>query len=919
VNAPVHGSFEIVIVAASAFLDNVARRIVTAHRNALPNLTALTLLVTPRAAPALRDAIVRAARAQGATALMLPRMTTLRDWANEVDLPSVKITSDAERVLDVFSVLKKQKLFSATETLALSHELVRLADELTDQLVALPQSPDEHARALARAYGIAKQNSHFSFEAQLTYEIWRTLADAGGKTMDRATRYGLQLAKLVEAARDPLYVIGLAGYTRRELAFFNAYGKSTCVVQFTSPVNAEITSDRESFFADAFVGAPGGAKVRSAQPIVVADNVQCYSARDVEDEATAALCTIKSWLVSGKRSIAVIAFDRRAARRLRALAERDAILMADEIGWPYSTTLSATAVMRWLEAKRDGFYYQTLLDLLKSPFIFADLFDEWGRDKLTRAVVVIERAIHRAGVVSGLLRVREALVRHAGEHGINIDDALRLLDRLIAADRAFATQRRPAAMWMQTLAEALATLGLDEGLQRDAAGAGLLDATSTINLSMSEWADWLRTRLEESRFRDTTIDSSIVITSLEATRFRTFDAVLLLGAAANNLPGAATHAGIFNQSVRRTLNLPTQAERSVDITQDLFGVLSRSASVWISWQGQHPREPQLASPWVSALLLAAKRGGANLFARLEMSTLQTPLLGRTSEGIASIPAPIVEFQQVPRKISASGYQQLVDCPYQYFAQSILKLRETDELAEEMEKRDFGEMVHDILNRFHQKIPAVAVMPMEDAKRALLDETAFVFADALAQNFIAHAWRLQWESAIDTYLVWQLKREAEGWQWQAGELKSGFEFMLDNGEMLRVEGRIDRLDVNGEHAGVIDYKARNPNALKQKLNQAGEDVQLGVYAALAEAINPEQSVSDAAYLAIDRDKVEKISHPNAETAGAENMQRLHIMFDALYAGARLPAQGADSICERCAVRGLCRKDYWQPVVSVLPDA
>ncbi len=917
-NASVHGSLETVTLAASEFLEDVARHIVIAHREVLPNLAALTLLVTPRAAPALRDAIVRAARAQGATALMLPRMTTLRDWANEVDLPSAKITSDAERVLDVFSVLKKQKLFSATETLALSHELVRLADELTDQMVALPQSPDEHARALARAYGIAKQNSHFSFEAQLTFEIWRTLADAGGKTMDRATRYGLQLAKLVEAARDPLYVVGLAGYTRRELGFFNAYGKSARVVQFTSPVNAEITSDRESFFVDAFVGAPGGAKVRSAQPVVVADNVQCYSARDVEDEATAALGNIKSWLVSGKRSIAVIAFDRRAARRLRALAERDAILMADEIGWPYSTTLSATAVMRWLEAKRDGFYYQTLLDLLKSPFIFADLFDEWGRDKLAYAVLAIERVIHRAGVISGLLRVREALVRHAGEREINVDDALLLLDRLIAADRAFATHRRPAAMWMQTLAEALATLGLDEGLQHDAAGAGLLDlltiakeevAASAINLSMSEWTDWLRTRLEESRFRDTTIDSSIVITSLEATRFRPFDAVLLLGAAANNLPGAASHAGIFNQSVRRTLNLPTQAERSVDITQDLFGVLSRSASAWISWQGQHPREPQLASPWVSALLLAAKRGGANLFAKLPMPMLQTLLLGRVSGGIASTPAPVVEFQQVPRKISASGYQQLVDCPYQYFAQSILKLREVDELAEEMEKRDFGEMVHDILHRFHQKIPAVTAMSIEDAKRVLLAETALVFADSLAQNFIAHAWRLQWESAIDTYLAWQVKREAEGWRWQAGELKSGFEFMLDNGEMLRVEGRIDRLDLNGEHAGVIDYKARNPGALKQKLNQAGEDVQLGVYAALAEAINPEQGVSDAAYLSIDRDKVEKISHPDAETAGADNMQRLHIMFDALYAGARLPAQGADSVCERCAVRGLCRKDYW----------
>jgi ATP-dependent helicase/nuclease subunit B len=961
VNAPVHGSFEIVAFSASEFLDDLSRYIVTAHRDALPNLTDLTLLIAPRGAPALRAAIARAAHARGAKALMLPCITTLRDWAAEADVPNSKMASDAERVLDVFAVLKKQKLFSAGETLALSHELVRLGDELTDQLVTLPKSLDEHARALARAYGIAKQNSHFSFEAQLTYEVWRTLADVGsqtqGQSIDRATRYGLQLAKLVESARGPLYVVGLAGYTRRELAFFSAYAKTAKVTQFVSPLQPSesadkftngFTNSRELFFANAWAGAPGG-PTHSFAAAADVPPIECFSARDVEDEASAALNIIKSWLVAGKRSIAVVAFDRRAARRLRALAERDAILMADEIGWPYSTTLSATAVIRWLEAKRDGFYYQTLLDLLKSPFIFADLLlgssTDWSRDRLSRAVLLIERAIHREMVVSGLLRVREALVRHTLDSdagattNTNAEDSFALLDRLIAADRAFATTRRPATAWIETLAATLVTLGLDQGLQRDTAGVGLLQllaqtkedvASSTINLSMSEWTDWLRMRLEESRFRDATIDSSIVITSLDATRFRTFDAALLLGAATTNLSGTATTAGVFNQSVRRTLNLPTQAERSVEITQDLFGLLCRSTSVWISWQGQHPREPQLAAPWVSALLLAAKQRDVNLFAKSAVALshgygpARTPLSVRSSGHMLSSPAPIVEFEQVPRKITASGYQQLIDCPYQYFAQSILKLREADELTEEMEKRDFGEMVHDILNRFHQKIPDVSTVPLDDAKAALLAETAIVFANALAQNFIAHAWRLQWESAIDAYLVWQTKREAEGWRWQAGELKSCFDLPLDNGEILRVEGRIDRLDLNDEHTGVIDYKARNANALKTKLNCAGEDVQLAVYAALAEGLHPERAVTDAAYLAIEKADVKKIGYPDPETAGAENMQRLHIMFDAIYAGARLPAQGADAVCERCAVRGLCRKDYWPEVAEDIvvedkPDA
>lgn len=919
-------SIKTVALNASEFLDDVARLIIEQHHGELPRLNALTVLIAPRAAPALRAALSRAARARDVQTLMLPRVTTLRECVGEVDVGVAKITPESERVLDIFAILKKQRWFSASETLALSQELVRLADELTDQLIALPRSLDEHAHILARAYGVAKQNTHFSFEAELTYDVWRTLAEASAQTMDAATRYGLQLAKLANQAQGALYVVGQGGYAKREQAFFAAYARQSPVTIFVEPVpRHDCANAREKFVAMAFADAPGAPMQAAISATALApQNLHCYRARDVEDEARAALNTIKQWLATGKRHIAVVALDRLAARRLRALAERDAILMADEIGWPYSTTLSATAVMRWLEAKRDGFYYQTLIDLLKSPFIFADLQETWGKPRVKTAVLVIERAIHHVGVIAGLNRVYEALKHFSSVSETMHEDAFVLLERLIEADRAFTNARKPAALWLQALQKSLSTLGLQQGLARDAAGAGLLDllagaeedvVASRVNLSMSEWTDWLRTRMEEARFRDTAIDSPVAMTSLEATRFRTFDAALLIGASAGNLPGKPTTAGLFNQAVRRTLGLTTQAARSQDVTSDLLGLLSRSEACWISWQGQSAREPQLASPWVSALMLAARRSGVSLFARSETAVPQTAISTRRLSLSASNPAPMLAFGQVPRKISASGYQQLVDCPYQFFAQSVLKLREADEVAEEMEKRDFGEMVHAILNRFHQKLPRISDMPLTEAKGALIDVTATVFAESLEQNFIARAWQLQWESAIDGYLAWQLKREADGWQWQAGELKSSFDLPLDNGETLCVEGRIDRLDVKNLHAGVIDYKARHVQALQKKLVQPGEDVQLAVYAALAEVNLP---VADAAYLAIMRDEVKAVNYPEPETAGSENIARLQFMFESLYAGARLPAQGVDSVCERCAVRGVCRKDYWTPPTSERTD-
>lgn len=915
-------AIETVAFNPTRFLEDVAHYIISQNRAALPHLAHLTIILPPRAAPALRAALAQAAEAG---ALMLPRMTTLRAWAAEATPPNMTVTPEAERVLDVFSALKKQGWFSANETLALSHELVRLTDELTDQLVTLPSDLDEHTRMLKRAYGVARQNSHFSFEANLTYDIWRALAEAsvsGKRAVDSATLYGLQLAQLLTGLTHPLYVLGDmgdGGSSAREAAFFRTAAQRVPVTQFKERLT-HIDTPREAFLSDAFRHAPGGdTGIPVTPPGGASEGLACYEARDVEDEATAALNTIKTWLMEGKTKIAVVALDRLAARRLRALAERDQILMADEIGWPYSTTLSATAVMRWLEAKRDGFYYQTLIDLLKSPFIFADLRIAWGRSRVVAAIMAIETVIRRAGVVAGLLRVRGAVVRvTADEQGDENSDALQLLDRLIEADRGFANTRRPAREWLAALDRSLATLGMAEGLAADAAGAGLLAvlqegaekvAASAIKLTMVEWVDWLRTLLEEARFRDDAVESPIVMTSLEATRYRRFDAAMLLGAAEGDLPGKPANSGVFNQAVRHTLGLPTHQRQLPVMTRDVIGLLTRSKSCWISWQAHHPREPQLASPWVSAMVLAAMRLGYKLNAAPPEDPISTRRLGQKPIARTLRPAPVLAFSAIPRRVSASAYQALVNCPYQFFGQAVLKLREADDVVEEMEKRDFGELVHTILNRFHQRVAIISAHPVAAMKAQLLQETEAVFAQALEQNFIARGWRLQWESAIDAYLAWQITRESQGWRWQAGEMTSAIELILDSDEVVRLEGRLDRLDTNGTQSGVIDYKARSASTLKAQLSAAGEDVQLPVYAALAEAKHPERAVSAAAYLAIEREKVKSVSLDAAEQAGSKSVARLEAIFNALYAGAPLPAQGAESACRYCTMRGLCRKDYW----------
>jgi ATP-dependent helicase/nuclease subunit B len=87
--------------------------------------------------------------------------------------------------------------------------------------------------------------------------------------------------------------------------------------------------------------------------------------------------------------------------------------------------------------------------------------------------------------------------------------------------------------------------------------------------------------------------------------------------------------------------------------------------------------------------------------------------------------------------------------------------------------------------------------------------------------------------------------------------------------------------------------------------AGEDVQLAVYALLWGT-----AVSEAMFLSIERREVEAVTPEQEVSALAQATRaRLGAMFDALAAGARLPAQGTEGACEYCDARGLCRKDHW----------
>ena len=845
---------------AARHFDQIARHILAAHP--APDLRGITVLLPNfHTARPLAQALIRAAQCR---VLLLPRMVTLNGWAQSISLNGAEV-SDCRRGALLYQHLRRQPWCDNTDLWGMTQELLQLFDELTLEMDALPSDEAAFVSAVEQAYQ-ARGNTALHLEARLVFELWHAMQSGGEQ--DGARAYQQRLAKLAARAAAPLYVLRTCAWDRLEQRFLDAYSSRAAVKVFDLRETA----------------APGNTPL-------------FFAATSLEQEARAAAMQVRRWLAAGKSDIAVVAQDRVVTRRLRALLERAEVLVADETGWTFATLSVSTVLERWLAALQSDFYHHDLLDLLKSPFIFADT----AADQRKAAVYRLEQLLRKQGVVSGLDKFIALAERQTTLHA--------LLERLQQAAALLAPNRKKTlAEWLAGLRQSLEILAVDQGLRQDEAGQQLWRAlgqwqkelaTDGGRHAFGEWRRWLAQQLDGETFRDNSIDSPVRFTHLAATRWRMFDAVLLLGCDADHLPGATEGGRWFNDAVRAALNLPTRGIRAARQRDDLLALLALNDCVLVTWQHEQNGEARLLSPFLQLIRDEHRRAHGDDLAEPELlrclaaEDAQEVLLPRSVR-----PAPGVTRAAVPASVSISGYNSLVACPYQFYARHILRLNELDEVPEAIEKRDYGERVHAILQRFHRDYPQVSGHDPAELETSLRRLSEEVFAYLRARDFAARAWLARWFKSLPAYLAWQAEGEAEGWRY--AEAETQFDWPLAG---VNLRGRIDRLDVRGDDRRVLDYKTQSESLLRNKLKQPGEDVQLACYAYAHEA-------ADVAFVSIDSGTVKSVAPKQDPALLAQlNIERLERVMGALRNGEGLPANGIDAVCEYCEMRGLCRKGEW----------
>ena len=948
----------------------LADTILSRHAEQLPNLsTVVVLLNEPQAVRSLRRCLLDQAQALGYPALLAPRIETLADFVTaRADVQQDKyFCDDSTRELILIEALQKHPLIlGKSNPWVLAEHLLSLFDELTVNQQHLPEKLEDFTQWLQQHYQVNEQTlSGLSREAELIHTLWLAWHTEleQRQSIDKAIAYTQALQQDLDLSGiDAIYLASSIAPSHSEIHWLQrhlASGKLILCLQgqvdalanpihpssplrqlatsLSAPISEAETTSAYSDTLDQVYAEHHEVLIRRAKQQAekinnspLQDRLSVLLANNAEQEARAVDIQIRQWLLQGKTNIAVVCENRRLSRRLRAILERANVTLQDTTGWALSTTSASATLERWLECIEEDFAYAPLLDLLASVFIFSD-YDQAQYKKL---IFRFEQdIIQNENIARDLNRYRD----HIRDRGQRVEawrselarELLDLLEQLATAAKPLLNKyhgHHQASEFLEALQQSLRDLGATEALNADAAGRQLLQEIEHLQQSAQQapmqmdwptFRTWLGRHLERCHFRPTANGNSVRLMGLAQTQWQSFDALIIAGAEQSYLPGSGSSSPFFNEGVRQELGLPTKVKHIAERFYHFRRLLESAPYIVITACQEHNGDPIAISPWLERLLAFHEIAWGN---RLNNETLKQ--LSQSAQAqvnrdpdslLPAIPqaaAAVLPANKLPQKFSASDYQTLLECPYQYFAARSLSLSASEDVRLALSKADYGSRIHQCLDALHtdrRDLPGPFKQTFDNNHRQaiidLLNEISIaVFAKNLQDHFSHQGWLQKWQSQIPAYIDWEITRAQH---WQVDKTEASFESTTPNGMTLR--GQVDRLDKDNDDFAVVDYKTGA--VPKTDDVESGEKIQLPFYTLLTKDA---ACVNQVSYLALDpvTKKESALTGESLQTLALDIQQRLDTVVTEMAQGKGLPAWGDSTACSYCDMNRICRRAVWE---------
>lgn len=200
--------------------------------------------------------------------------------------------------------------------------------------------------------------------------------------------------------------------------------------------------------------------------------------------------------------------------------------------------------------------------------------------------------------------------------------------------------------------------------------------------------------------------------------------------------------------------------------------------------------------------------------------------------------------------SASQLEQYAECPFNFFMERVLSLKAPEDITREIQPKDRGTIIHTILEHFYRDHISVFRAAATDKSS---ENEIIKTIDALCESaFKKHAGLIAESSpvlhpfqknAIRTVVLRVIMKEIADavslpsplfpkfCEWIfGGTEKSALKIKSGDGATMRIQGRVDRVDVtdDGRFFAVTDYKSgRKIDSIRKDLEE-GKHLQLPIY-------------------------------------------------------------------------------------------
>ena len=458
----------------------------------------------------------------------------------------------------------------------------------------------------------------------------------------------------------------------------------------------------------------------------------------------------------------------------------------------------------------------------------------------------------------------------------------------------------------------------------DAAGQALVGALTHMQadaraqgvaspISAALWSAVLAAELGQSRFVDVSPGAAVRTCSMASLLWRGAQAVIWVGADAGRLPGRDP-ARFFDPVRFAEMGLRLSPECvEADGVAEFSAILAQpQPMVFVACSEQPDAQVEL-SPWLEMQIGCGAIPAAQPAAsRLKTAGIPWPT------SVADGALPTVWAGGLPAELSVSALQSLVDCPYQFVMQSLLGLKPLEDIAEDAPPTDLGALLHRAL--------AACIAPasppegwatvLEREIERLLDHRVAARSrpEVIPTPLPAHIRQSLREEAlahVPALSAWLEQRVPNDDRLATVETERPLSRQLPTVPVV-VKGRIDRREQGRDGTTLIDFKTTSPGDLRKRMTGQGTDIQLALYAWMTDLRSPQD---EAFYLSMNTRGCEPVALASKGNEGVDALARGAVArvesgLSRIMAGDPIVASGVErdsQVCERCSVRGVCRRD------------